>query len=151
MASVTHGWLSGRFGKHSLGLVVAAIVALCFWLYVQGDPSTRWGAFSGNALADWLGTLLVVIATKYLYELGSAESRPPHPQTRSRPARFLIDHSLTIFLVITGGGWLAAYLRSNPQGKAGQVIGNIASEWLQVLGLVIMTKYLREIGSKEGS
>jgi hypothetical protein len=39
----------------------------------------------------------------------------------------------------------------DPEGKAGQVVGNIASEWTQLLGLVIMTKYLSEIGSKEGN
>jgi hypothetical protein len=32
----------------------------------------------------------------------------------------------------------------------GQVIGNIVSGWTQLLGLVIITKYTREIGSKEG-
>jgi hypothetical protein len=37
----------------------------------------------------------------------------------------------------------------DPNGKAGQVVGNIVSEWTQLFGLVIMTKYLREIGSKE--
>jgi hypothetical protein len=34
--------------------------------------------------------------------------------------------------------------------KAGQVLGNIVSDWTQVLGLVVLTKYAREIGSKEG-
>ena len=60
---------AGLLQRHSLGLGVAAIVALWFWLYVRGDPATRWGAFTGNALADWLGTLLIVVAT-------SATSRP---------------------------------------------------------------------------
>jgi hypothetical protein len=36
-------------------------------------------------------------------------------------------------------------------GQAGQVIGNILSEWTQILGLVVITKYFREIGSKEGN
>jgi hypothetical protein len=151
MTSPTPGWLSARFGKHSLGLAVAAIVVVLFWLYVRSVPSTHLGAFWGNALADWLGTLLFVVATKYLYELGSAESRPPHPRTRSRLMRFLIDHSLTIFLAPTAMAWLVLFAWLKADSQAGQVIGNIASEWIQVLGLVIMTKYLREIGSKEGS
>jgi len=135
--------------KHSLGLAVGAIVALWFVLYLRGDPSTHSGAFYGNALADWLGSLMIVITTKYFYELGSAESRQPHPRSRSRLARFVIDHSLTIVLVVTGAAWLALYLTLDPEGKAGQVVGNIVSEWTQLFGLVIMTKYLREIGSKE--
>jgi len=135
--------------KHSLGLAVGSIVALWFVLYERGDPSTHRGAFYGNALADWLGSLMIVITTKYLYELGSAESRQPHSRTRNRLTRFAIDHSLTIVLVVTGVAWGALYSALDPQGKAGQVVGNIASEWTQLLGLVIMTKYLREIGSKE--
>ena len=47
--------------------------------------------------------------------------------------------------------WAIAYARIDPSGKAGQVVGNIVSEWTQVLGLVEMTKYVREIGSKESS
>jgi hypothetical protein len=31
------------------------------------------------------------------------------------------------------------------------VIGNIVSEWTQVLGLVLITKYAREQGSKESA
>jgi hypothetical protein len=135
--------------KHSLGLAVGSIVALWFVLYVRGDPSTHRGAFYGNALADWLGSLMIVITTKYFYELGSAESRQPHPRTRTRLARFAIDHSLTIVLIVTGVAWGALYSALDPQGKAGQVVGNIVSEWTQLFGLVIMTKYLREIGSKE--
>ena len=119
-------------------------------LYVRGDPSTRLGAFYGNALADWLGTLLIVIATKYFYEIGSAESQPPHPHSRGALARFLVDHSLTILLVVTGTAWAVAYARMDPDGKTGQVVGNVVSEWTQVLGLVVITKYTREIRSKEG-
>jgi len=149
---MTSGKRQTRFSsvrKHSLGLAVGAILVLWFVLYVRGDPSTHLGAFYGNALADWLGSLMIVITTKYFYELGSAESRRPHPRARSRLARFVIDHSLTIVLVVTGAAWAVLYSALDPQGKAGQVVGNIVSEWTQLFGLVIMTKYLREIGSKE--
>jgi hypothetical protein len=37
----------------------------------------------------------------------------------------VIDHSLTIVLVVTGGAWVALYSALDPQGKAGEVIGNI--------------------------
>jgi hypothetical protein len=135
--------------KHSLGLVVAGILALWFFLYTHSDPSTHIGAFFGNAIADWLGSLMIVVGTKYLYESKSAESRRPHPRSRGRAMRFLIDHSLTIVLVGSGLAWVALYATVDPQGKAGQVIGNIVSEWGQLFGLVFITKYLREAGSKE--
>src|SRR6476646_8107513 len=118
MASASARKQAGTFRKHSLGLAVAAIVVLWLWLYVHGDPATRRGAFYGNALADWLGSLMIVIATKYFYELGSAESRRPHPRSRSRVVRLLIDHSLTIVLVVSGSVWLVLYARLDPQGKA---------------------------------
>jgi hypothetical protein len=136
---------------HGLGLAVAAIMLLWLGLYVGADPDTHLGAFYGNATADWLGSLMIVIATKYCYEIGSAESRPPHPKSRGAVLRLLIDHSLTILLLATGAGWIALYLRASPNSKSGQVIGNVVSEWTQVLGLVVLTKYLGERGSKESN
>ena len=141
----------GFVQQHGLGIAVAAILLLWLTLYLRSDPNTHLGAFFGNATADWLGTLIIVIATKYFYEIGSAESRAPHPTSRRLLLRFLIDHSLTIVLLVTGAMWCAAYARMDANGKAGQVVGNIVSEWTQVLGLVVMTKYLREIGSKESA
>lgn len=136
--------------RHGLGLAVAAILAGWLSLYVRSDPQTHWGAFFGNAIADWLGTLVIVIATKYFYEIGSAESRPPHPKARRRLVRLLIDHSLSVGLLATGAVWITVYARMDANGKAGQVVGSIVSEWTQVLGLVVMTKYLGEARSKEG-
>jgi hypothetical protein len=137
--------------NHGLGIAVAAIVLLWLTLYWRADPETHLGAFYANATADWLGSLLIVIATKYFYEIGSAESRPPHPASRGTIARALVDHSLTILLLATGAGWAILYARMEPGGKAGQVVGNIVSEWTQVLGLVLLTKYVGELHSKEGS
>ena len=116
-SGLLHRPLSG-LKKHSLGLAVGSIVVLWFVLYERGDPSTHRGAFYGNALADWLGSLMIVITTKYLYELGSAESRQPHSRTRNRLTRFAIDHSLTIVLVITGAAWTVLYSALDPEGKA---------------------------------
>jgi len=42
------------------------------------------------------------------------------------------------------------YLKSDVDSRWGQVIGNIVSDWTQLLGLVIITKYARETRSKEG-
>jgi hypothetical protein len=142
---------SGFLQQHGLSLTVGLILVLWLSLYLRSDPSTHLGAFFGNATADWLGMLVIVVATKYLHEIGSAESRPPHPSSRGPFARFLIDHSLTIALVVTGLMWSVAYARMDVNSKAAEVVGNIVSEWTQILGLVVMTKYVGEKGSKEGS
>ncbi len=135
--------------RHSLSIAVAIILAAWTCLYVVADPATHWGSFFGNAIADWSGLLLTVIATKYLYERGSAESRkPPHVLLRPFP-EFVQDHSLTIFLLITGVGWVLLFRRMDPNAKWGQVVGNIVSEWTQIIGTVLMTKKLIEVHSKE--
>jgi len=61
----------------------------------------------------------------------------------------LRDHSLTIFLVITGAGWLALYVKLDSEAKWGQVVGNLVSEWTQIFGLVLLTKKLIEPHSKD--
>jgi hypothetical protein len=140
----------GFIRRHGLSLAVGFVLLLWLGLYMRSDPSTHLGAFFGNATADWLGVLVIVVATKYLHEIGSAESRPPQPSSRGPFARFLIDHSLTIALVVTGVMWGVTYARMDVNGKATQVVGNIVSEWTQILGLVVITKYVGEKGSKEG-
>jgi hypothetical protein len=137
------------FRRHSLSIVSS--IALIAWivLYSHSDQNTHWGAFFGNAIADWTGLVVTVLATKFMYEIGSAESREP-PHRYLQPVReFLKDHSLSIFLVITGVGWILLFERSNPSSKWGQVVGNIVSEWTQIFGLLIMTKGLVETHSKE--
>ena len=61
----------------------------------------------------------------------------------------LRDHSLTIFLLITGIIWIAVYVRADSESKWGQVVGNIVSEWTQIAGLVLLTKHFIEYHSKE--
>ena len=39
----------------------------------------------------------------------------------------LREHSLTIFLVITGIGWILAFRAMDSESKWGQVVGNIVS------------------------
>jgi hypothetical protein len=136
--------------QHGLSVVVGLILLMWLVLFVRSDPSTHLGAFFGNATADWLGTFVIVVATKYLYEIGSDESRPPHPTSRSSLTCFLVDHGLTIALLVTGAMWAALYARMDAKSKAAEVVGNIVSEWTQILGLVVMTKYVGEQGSKEG-
>jgi hypothetical protein len=61
----------------------------------------------------------------------------------------LREHSLTLFLLATGIGWAVLYAYSDSESKWGQVVGNIVSEWTQIIGLVLLTKKLVEVGSKE--
>jgi len=137
---------------HSLSIAATAVLALWIVLYTRWDEKTHWGSFFGNAIADWTGLLIMVLATKFLYERGSKESkRPPkrHPLVAWIPES-VREHDLSIFIVATGVGWIIAFARMDPDSKWGQVVGNIVSEWTQILGIVLLTKYLTERGSKEG-
>jgi hypothetical protein len=134
---------------HSLSLVTGAILAAWIVLYVRSNPSTHLGSFFGNAIADWTGLLVTVLATKFLFETGSAESRKPPRHWLSPVIEMMQDHSLTIFLVVTGLGWVWLFAVSDPTSKWGQVVGNIVSEWTQIFGVVVLTKRLVESHSKE--
>lgn len=124
---------------------------LLLWLllYLRADPATHWGAFYGNAIADWLGSFVTVVATKFWFEKGSSESRR-RPRANLLPS-WMRDHSLSIVLVITWIGWIWWFAHIDANGKTGQVVGNVVSEWSQILSLVWFTKYLVEKGSKESS
>lgn len=139
----------GFWKHHSLSITTAALLAGWILLYKRSDPQTHLGSFFGNAIADWTGVMVAVIATKYFYEAGSAESRPPRGRLRNRALEALRNHSLTIFLLLTGVGWVALYVKLDSEAKWGQVVGNIVSEWTQLLGLVLLTKRLIEEKSKE--
>ncbi len=135
--------------QHSLSLVTGAVLATWIVLYIRSNPSTHLGSFFGNAIADWTGLLVTVLATKFLYEKGSAESRKPPRHWLSPAIKAMQDHSLTIFLVVTGIGWVWLFAVSDPNSKWGQVVGNIVSEWTQIFGVVVLTKRLVESHSKE--
>jgi hypothetical protein len=137
--------------KHSLSLTALGVVVLLIALYCRSNPSTHLGSFFGNAIADWTGVFVTILMTKHLYEKGSSESNQPKGKLPSAVMEFLREHSLTVFLLITGIAWVVAFRAMNPGSKWGQVVGNIVSEWTQILGLVLMTKRLIEVGSKEGS
>jgi len=97
--------------NHSLSLAAIGIVLMWIVLYRFGDPKSHWGSFFGNAIADWTGVVVTVIATKHLYEMGSAESRQPSRIFVGKFAETIRDHSLTIFLVLTGAAWIVLYVR----------------------------------------
>ena len=116
--------------RHSLSFV--AIGLLIVWIigYRLFDPKTHLGAFFRNAIADWSG--VIILGTKFLYEVGSAESRPVKGKERFAWLNTLHRHSLLIFIIVTGIGWAILFLRMNVDSKWGQVVGNIVSEWVQM-------------------
>ena len=135
--------------QHSLSISATAVLLLWICLYSVSSPSTHIGSFFGNAIADWSGVVVTILATKYLYEKDSAESRPL-PKNLLKPVlEFLRDHGLSIFLLITGVGWVILYIVMDSESKWGQVVGNIVSEWTQIFGLVLLTKHMIERHSRE--
>src|SRR5215467_8566578 len=100
--------------RHSLSLVCSAILLAWMVLYAHSSPDTHWGSFFGNAIADWTGLLVTVLATKYFFEIGSSESRRPPRHWLSPVREFLQDHSLTVFLLISGAGWIWLFALSDP-------------------------------------
>jgi hypothetical protein len=137
------------FARHSLSLVAGVLLLLWIAGYLYLKPGTHLHAFCGNAIADWSGSLVIILGTKFLYEIGSAESRQPRIRKRHPLLEILREHSLLIFIGITGIGWALLFLKMKPDSEWGQVVGNIVSEWVQMAGLVFLTKRLVEISSKE--
>lgn len=137
------------FEQHGLTVVTGCILLAWIVLYSVSDEKRHIGSFFGNAIADWSGVVVMVLATKHLYERGSKESKEPGNKLPSRVLEVLREHSLTVFLLVTGIGWVLLYAHSDSESKWGQVAGNIVSEWTQTIGLVLLTKKLVEVGSKE--
>jgi hypothetical protein len=135
--------------RHSLSITAIALLLLWIALYCTADPSTHLGSFYGNAIADWSGSVVIILGTKFFIEVGSAESNPFRGHYKNRLFNFVMRHSLLIFLFITGVIWAVMYMRMDANSKWGQVVGNIVSEWIQMAGLVFLTKRLIERGSKE--
>ncbi len=137
--------------RHSLSLVAGGILALWFVLYLPLDSKSHLGSFFGNAIADWTGVVITVLATKWFFEKGSRESRQPRRTHRNQILELLHEHSLTLFLLVSGLGWVLLFSHVDPESKWGTVVSNIVSEWSQQLGLVLLTKKLIEPGSKESA
>src|SRR5271154_3947983 len=100
--------------EHSLSLTALGVVILLIALYCRSNPNTHLGSFFGNAIADWSGVLVTVVMTKHLYEKGSTESKQPKGKVRSAVTEFLRAHSLTLFLLVTGVGWVVAFGAMSP-------------------------------------
>ncbi len=140
----------GFFRRHSLSIFSVALLIIWIVGYCYLDPGNHIGSFFGNAIADWSGSVVIILGTKFLYEVGSAESRPVKHEDIKTWRDFLHCHSLLIFIVVTGIGWAILFAKMDSQSKWGEVVGNIVSEWVQMGGLVFLTKRLIEAGSKEG-
>ena len=139
----------GFFHRHSLSIVAIGLLTLWTVLYQYSDPATHFGSFLGNSIADWSGSVILILGTKFLLEVQSAESRRVLGHLDNRLLDFLHQHSLLLFLILTGIGWAVLFWKMNPLDKWGQVVGSIVSEWVQMGGLVFLTKRLIEKGSKE--
>lgn len=137
--------------RHSLSLTAAFILAIFFLSYVHSLYHSHAGSFFGNAIADWTGVVMTILATKWFFEKGSRESRQPKRAYRNPIMEILHEHSLTIFLFITGIMWGILFLNIDPESKWGSVVSNMVSEWSQQLGIVLLTKKLIETNSKESS
>ena len=138
----------GFLYHHSLSIISVVLLALWIILYACANPATHLGSFYGNAIADWSGSVVIILGTKFLLETRSAESRPVRRRLKNHAINFIYRHSLLLFLFVTGLGWAMLFWKMDPQSKWGQVVGNIVSEWLQMAGLVFLTKRLLEKGSK---
>jgi hypothetical protein len=138
-------WLA----RHSLTIVAAVLLLIWIAGYVSLDPKSHLAAFCGNAIADWSGSLVIILGTKFFYEINSAESRKVRGRLDNPLLEFVREHSLLLFIIVTGIGWAVLFFKMSPESKWGQVVGNIVSEWVQMAGLVFLTKRLVEIGSKE--
>jgi hypothetical protein len=145
--SRSHGFVR----QHSLSIASVGILILWIGLYSVSSHHSHIGSFFGNAIADWSGVVVMVFATKYLYEKGSAESRRPPRSLLGPILQRLRDHSLSLFLVLTGLAWIALYVSMDSESHWGQVVGNIVSEWTQIFGLVLLTKRLIERHSRESA
>ena|ERR1700722_14724334 len=135
--------------RHSLSIVACSLLALWIVLYACSNPQTHIGSFFGNAIADWNGSVVIILGTKYLIEFHSTESRQTKIKSKNVVLQFLWHHSLLLFIILTGIGWTVLFWKMDAQSKWGQVVGNIVSEWVQMGGLVFLTKKLVERGSKE--
>jgi hypothetical protein len=74
----------------------------------------------------------------------AAKPLEPHSAASARPLAQPLPHP-------HGAAWIALYVSMDSEAKWGQVVGNIVSEWTQIVGLVLLTKRLIERRSKEST
>src|SRR5213596_3578611 len=114
--------------RHSLSMVAVALLIVWIVGYRMLDPKTHLGAFFGNAVADWSGSVVIILGTTFLYEVGSPESRPVKGKERSAWRDVVHRQSLLISIVIRRGGWRFLSVSMNAERKCAQVVGRVVSE-----------------------
>src|SRR4030095_10585334 len=113
------------FHEHSLSIASSTILVLWIVLYSVSSPKTHLGSFFGNAIADWSGVVVMVFAPKSVYKKGPAEMRRPPRNLLSPVLERLRDHSLSVFLLITGIGWVMFYVFFDSEAAGGEGAGGI--------------------------
>jgi hypothetical protein len=134
--------------RHSLSVVSGSILLAWILFYIPANPDTHWGSFFGNAIADWSGVVATVICTRILYERGDPDTKPRLIREKNPVLRWMKTHTLTLFFGITLLIWIYAFARMPANSKWGQVVGNVVSEWTQILGLIWLTKRFIEGSSR---
>jgi|SRR5271165_2266311 len=130
--------------RHTLTLVACVILLSWILFYLPSDPDTHWGSFFGNAIADWSGVVASIICTRILYERGAPGCRHRKAKDPNPVIRWIKNHTLTVFFGVTWIGWIILFDKMNPNSKWGQVVGNVVSEWTQILGMIWLTKLFYE-------
>jgi hypothetical protein len=126
--------------RHSLSIVSSVVLLAWIVLYVPANPDTHWGSFFGNAIADWSGVVATVICTRILYERGDPDCAPRKVHEHNPLLRWMKTHNLTMFFGATLLVWIYVFAHMSATSKWGQVVGNVVSEWTQILGLIWLTK-----------
>src|SRR2546423_9923091 len=84
--------------NHSLSVVSLGLLTLFIIAYAGSDPGTHLGAFFGNAVADWSGSVILILGTKFLLEAGSCENRPARKSLKNSFLKFFNHHSPLLVL-----------------------------------------------------
>src|SRR5271168_243517 len=130
--------------RHALSAVAGAILVLWVVLYFPANPDTHWGSFFGNAIADWSGVVASIICTRILYERGAPGCRHRKAKDANPVIRWVKNHTLTVFFGVTLILWIILFAEMSATSKWGQVVGNVVSEWTQILGMIWLTKMFYE-------
>ncbi len=99
----------GFFRSHSLSILAIGLLTLWILCYCYADPATHLGSFFGNAIADWSGSVVIILGTKYLLEFHSAGSKLVKGRLANPVLDFLWRHSLLLFIGLTGIGWATLF------------------------------------------
>ncbi len=132
------------FQRHSLAFMAGVVLLSWILFYLRADPDTHWGSFFGNAIADWSGVVASIICTRILYERGAPGCRHRKAKDANPVIRWIKNHTLTTFFGVTLIGWIILFANMSATSKWGQVVGNVVSEWTQILGMIWLTKMFYE-------